>query len=125
MASERGVEILAFTRDRGDVQDDDDRYATAIDEARAEHPYMSIVGGLARSMIEGWVLAANGHPNTEAMSKPAALAAIAAAGLEAKSREAYVEVVEHSEMQLADGHSLKVWLDEARQAFAKVLSPEI
>ena len=90
----------------------------------AEHPFLSIVSGLARPMIEGWVLAAKGHPSTEAMSKPAVMTAIADAGITPESREAYVEVIERSAMQ-RQGHSLKGWLDEARETFAKVLGANI
>jgi hypothetical protein len=120
-AAEAGAEALVFTRDRADVHDDEARYEAAIAKARELFPSLRVAGRLARPTIEGWVLAASGHRDSDRLDKDEALAAIETAGIQRKSRDAYVVVIQRSALDLSEGHSLAVWLGDVRAAFVGIL----
>lgn len=117
-AHERGCEILAFSRDAADVHDDDGDYDVAVAHAREVFSTLTIIGGLAKPTLEGWVLAAIGHPNTDELSKRKAIS-ILQQEVGRKDTDAFAESVRNSTSPLPDRGSLGAWVRDARGAFLK------
>jgi hypothetical protein len=112
-ATERGCNVLAFSRDADTATTDSD-IADAVSFAATAFPTVAIIGRLAKPMVEGWILALSGDADTDKLSKPKANARIVELEIEHKSTAAYVAVVETAD--LAHGRrapSLCAWLDTA------------
>jgi hypothetical protein len=118
-ASEAGCEIVAFARDR----DADDGRAAAVAKGieLSETVGIRIVGGLAIPAIEGWILALHGVRNADSYSRQRAESELAALGIELRSPEAYVAVVEAAAAPLLDTippGSLLEWVQTAARVLA-------
>lgn len=116
-AFEARCEVLAFSRDAGDVHDADASYAEAIVLARTVFPTLAVIGGLAKPTIEGWVLALKGYGKTDELSKAKAAAIVDELEI-LKSTAAYVEVVTCGSLDdaRACAPSLDAWLAAAELA---------
>lgn len=107
-ARESGCAVLVFSRD----EDRDPMRSKAVEEgirlAKSDGS-LSIVGGVARPALEGWVLALEGQVGTEELSAQAAKAA--AAG----NARSFVDRVEGADLGRVsqDAESLKRWLERA------------
>jgi hypothetical protein len=108
-ATESGCTVLVFSRD----EDRDPRRGNAVEEgiaAATTDGKLSIVGGVARPALEGWILALEGRVGTEELSPQAAKSA--AAGV----ARSFVNRVEAADLGRIphDAVSLKRWLGRAR-----------
>jgi hypothetical protein len=122
-ASEHVVDIVAFCRD---VDSDDEREAAielGIRKASAEWPHIALIGGVAKPALEGWILALAGETGTDTMSRRRSLEKLQERGIPAKDSEAYVEVIEQSNLQrLRPGcDSLTRWVSCATSTFDQAL----
>lgn len=124
-AKERRCSIVAFVRDSDEGAG---RHAKAHLEAIADgarraaelFPGVSLVGGLARPVLEAWILAFDGVPGTLSMTKAGAQRALATKGVE-KDTAAMVAIVEarHPDQLPADATDVRQWIEDARAALQR------
>jgi hypothetical protein len=112
-ARECGCSVLAFSRDR----DNDLGREKAVEEgilAEASNASLKVVGGVAKPLIEGWLLALTGRSKTEDMGKEKAKH-----DFDSLSTPP-VAVTQNADLALLpeDARSLHVWLKRARDALA-------
>jgi hypothetical protein len=126
-AWENACEVVAFTRDA----DADDRRTAAIERgiaaAKTVVPDVLVIGGIAKPAIEGWLLALLGMRDTDSMSRERTLEELRRKGLPEKQPVAYVELVEHAELEgIAVGcDTFTTWLDRARTNLARAIHGEL
>jgi hypothetical protein len=128
-AYEHAADAVAFTRDVDSDPDREDAVAAALAWIRDDSGWLiEVIGGVARPASEGWILALHAVPDTDEMSRPRALAQLAAHGIGAKSSADYVDVVEQA--TLGEPHhfglpsgaeSLRAWLAAAHGVLTRLV----
>ncbi len=119
-AKRRSADVLAFVRDVDNEDARGDAVLGGLAKAKSDAKLPGgIVGGVARPVLEGWMLALLGRHNTDELRKAAALREMAERGY-AKQAAAYVEIVDASDISRipAGAQSLHDWLGDARSVFA-------
>lgn len=113
-ATERQVDVVAFTRD----QDSEPARRDAIDRAIAAHAaeseYPAVVGGVAVRTIDAWCVALQGTRGSEGVRYPKEQLQDAGHG----GTSAYVAIVEGADLAAIpdDAVSLSRWLERASKA---------
>ena len=113
-ATERQVDVVAFTRD----QDDEPARSEAVDRAIAAHTagteHPAVAGGVAVRTIDAWCLALNGARCSESVRYPKEK--LHEAGNSGTA--AYVAIVEGADLTAIpnDAVSLSQWLERAGKA---------
>jgi hypothetical protein len=119
-ATEAGADILAFVRD----SDGDAQRVLDIDAAVGAHESrrsgLDVIGGAAIPVLEAWLLAIQGEPGAESLSKAGAKRLFRERNGFIKDTEPNVRIAQGGDLsQLpSDAHSLKTWLNKARTVFA-------
>lgn len=115
-ATEQACELVAFARDRDADDEREKAVLLGIAKAKELYPQISVMGGMAKPALEGWILAMIGEANTDEMSRARTVQKLGERGIEAKSAEAYVAVVEEADLdKLPNGcDSLRDWIELAR-----------
>lgn len=128
-AYEDACEMLAFVRDH-DGDDLREREIHRILDGIAglgfaeEYRYkLAIVGGVARPKLEGWMLCLLGVAGTDQMSRARVDRELAAARVELKATDQYVEIAESCVLPTGDG-SLPTWLARADATFRRLIDGE-
>jgi hypothetical protein len=128
-AYEHACEMLAFVRDHdGDDLREQEIHRILAGIAgfgfAAEYRYeLSIVGGMARPKLEGWILCLRGVARTDDMSRVRVDRELAAAEVELKSTDQYVAIAEACALPTGDG-SLPTWLARADATFRRLIDGE-
>ncbi len=118
-ARRRGVDVLAFTRDRDGVKFEhrDDEIERAIAEIAASGERPLVIGGVAIEKLESWLAAIAGHTGSEDMRRPEEK--LAALGVGDKDTRAMVALVEQKGLSgvPSDARSLHRWIERATTTF--------
>jgi hypothetical protein len=127
-AKKRGCEVFAFTRDRDKAkfahrEDGIERAIEGLGSTADKQP--AVVGGVAIEKLESWLVAVAGHHGSEGMRRPQER--LAELGMDEKDTAAMVRLVEENGVTNipADAHSLRRWLERARQAFDEPTSKRV
>lgn len=118
LAKESGCDVLAFVRDEDGATQRTADVDAGLKRAAELWPALSIVGSMAIPCLEGWLLALQGKPGTEQLTKQKAIQILIEAGVATKDTRAMVECVrQHGIAQTApDAAKLRSWLDAAQGA---------
>jgi hypothetical protein len=119
-AKESGCDVLAFVRDEDGAPQRTADVEAGLKRAAELWPALSVVGSMAIPCLEGWLLALQGKPGTEQLSKQKAIQFLVQAGVATKDTQALVECVrQHGVAQVApDAEKLRTWLDAAQRALS-------
>jgi hypothetical protein len=128
-AYEDAADAVVFSRDVDGDPDREEAVETAIAWIRHESGWLiGVVGGVAKPSIEGWILALQGVPRTDAMSRARAREQLHGLEVELKSTDDYVGVVERAGLGdsphfgLSSGaESLRAWLATADDVLNQIV----
>jgi hypothetical protein len=128
-AYENAAEAVAFSRDIDSDPDREEAIGMALAWVRDESGWLiGVIGGVAKPSLEGWVLALQGVPGTDAMSRARAREQLLSIEVEAKSTADYVDIVEKAalgelpHLGLPPGcESLRGWLAMAHEVLNQVV----
>jgi hypothetical protein len=116
-ATDYRADVLVFVRDT----DGDKERVSALErgiESASKSFSVEVVGGIADPMVEAWVLALLGEPNTEGARKGEIQKRAAEAGLGDKDSAAICKCVTDADLSRVptDATRLRTWLSSAQQA---------
>jgi hypothetical protein len=127
-AYETACEMLVFVRDDDGEPDRAQAISDALASPAAQNLAamfryeLTVVGGVARPALEGWILYLRGVAGGEQMSRRQAERALDAAGIELKSTAQYVELARTAALpEHDDTSSLGRWLALAHVQFRRLL----
>ncbi|MCA9558384.1 MAG: hypothetical protein H6704_30890 [Myxococcales bacterium] len=122
-AAESGADVLVFVRDVDAYDDRTDEVDSGMKKGAELEPGLSVVGGVAVRVIEGWLLALRQERQSERWQKEPAKDRVKAVGLTCTAD--MVECVRAADLDRLppDAHSLRAWLDQARAVFASQQPP--
>ena len=128
-AYEAASDAVAFSRDVDGDPDREDAVAAALDWIHDESDWkIEAIGGVAKPAVEGWILALLAVPDTDAMSRRRASDLLAEQGIDLKSTDHYVHVVEEAALGeprhfgLPPGsESLRTWLATAHEVLNRLV----
>jgi hypothetical protein len=123
IAKEAGCEVVAFTRDIDADHDREGGIEKGIERAGQMFDTLTIIGGVAKPALEGWILALLGERDTDRLSRKRANEMLEERELAGKQAEDYVEVIENADLEhLPPGcDSLRRWLERARAGLSKAI----
>jgi len=128
-AYEEASDAVAFTRDVDSDPDREAAVAAALAWIRDETDWkIEVIGGVAKPAMEGWILALRAVPNTDAMSRTRTKQHLADHGVDLKSTDHYVRVVEEAALGEPEhfglppgAESLRAWLATAHEALNRLV----
>lgn len=128
-AYEDAADAVAFSRDVDSDPDREEAVDMALAWVRNESGWLiGVIGGAAKPSIEGWILALQGVPRTDAMSRSRAKEELLGRELQFKSTADYVDIVakaalaESPHFGLASGaDSLRSWLAMAHDVLNRIV----
>lgn len=117
-AREANADVVAFVRDADGDRERTTVILSAIAAAKEQFPSPDLIGGTAIPVLEGWMLAMKGVPETENLSKAAAQRRLEEDyGVRRKDTLEMTTVATQFDLQRlpADATSLRSWLDTAKE----------
>jgi hypothetical protein len=116
-AKRAGAKILVFVRDADDCKERPRQIELAIQTAEKTFPEVTIVGGTAVPVLEGWILAMLNERDTEDLGKKAAQTRLEVKGIPPKNTRAMIDIAAKvvPENLPADATSLCRWMARAKE----------